>query len=415
MKLNAGLHLAYCTNVHRGRSWAEAFQSLKDYTLAVRDRVSPGRPFGISLCLENHAVRQLNERSALLELQRWLASNQCYLLSMDGFSYGHFQGPRIKEQVYEPDWSSPERVEYTKVLADLLSQLLPAGIDGSVSILPGSFKGFHPHSDELKQMRNNLWRCVEHVARVSEQTGRRVRLGIDPEPMCLVESSGEIIQFFERMRSEHPRDPRLAEHLGVSYDTCHFAVEFEEPQNALSCLLYHGIKITKIHASSALKLLPTAQAREGLAALAADPYLHQVVVRRSDGQRFIHSDLRPALSAEEQEPDEALAIEPAAPGGAGAQPPEWRVHFHVPLHCPPASPFDTTADHVQGTLDLVAASPEMCPLLEMKSCVWDFLPSESKAGDVVDQLVAEYGWLLGQLGERGLVMVPRQPVQADKP
>ena len=90
-----------------------------------------------------------------------------------------------------------------------------------------------------------------------------MHLGLEPEPLCLLESSGETIQLFDRLRIEHPRDPRLAEHLGVNYDTCHFAVNFEEPQNALPCLCQHGIKISKIHLSSALKVQPTAETRRG--------------------------------------------------------------------------------------------------------------------------------------------------------
>ena len=39
MKLNHGLHLAYCTNIHRGENWAETFAALQQHTLAVRDRL----------------------------------------------------------------------------------------------------------------------------------------------------------------------------------------------------------------------------------------------------------------------------------------------------------------------------------------------------------------------------------------
>ena len=88
----------------------------------------------------------------------------------------------------------------------------------------------------LQVIRENLWHCVEHIAKVSERAKCKLHLGLEPEPLCLLENSGETVRFFDQMRSEHPRDPRLAEHLGVNYDTCHFAVEFEEPQNALSAL-----------------------------------------------------------------------------------------------------------------------------------------------------------------------------------
>jgi hypothetical protein len=220
-----------------------------------------------------------------------------------------------------------------------------------------------------------------------------MHLGLEPEPLCLLESSGETIQFFDRMRAEHPHDPRLAEHLGVNYDTCHFAVEFEEPQNALGCLLQRGIKISKLHLSSALKVRPTTEARAALAAFADDVYLHQVVVCRANGQRFIYRDLDEALAGEPQETEEEAGTSDGA---------EWRIHFHVPLHSPPTAWFDTTSDHLLGTLDLLAANPEMCSHLEMETYTWEVLPEEMKQGDVVDQLTAEYEWTLGNLRERGL-------------
>jgi hypothetical protein len=402
MKLNAGLHLAYCTNVHRGERWAETFESLKNHTLRVRDRVCPNQPYAIGLRLGNRAAHELRDRTMLLEFQRWLASNHCYVFSIDGFPFGQFHGARVKEQVYEPDWNSPERLEYTNVLIDLLSQLVPPGIEGSVTTLPCSFKGFHLHADELKAIRSNLWRCLEHVARVSEQTGRKLHLALEPEPLCLLESSGETLQFFDRLRTEHPHDPRLAEHLSVDYDTCHFAVEFEEPENALLCLLYHGIKIGKIHLSSGLKMRPTAAAREALAACADDVYMHQVVVRRSDGQRFIYPDLRPALVGEPQESEENLAGPPTDSTSATSQPAEWRIHFHIPLHHAPSPLFDTTADHILGVLDLIRASPQICSHLEIKTYAWEFLPPESRDRDVADLLAAEYVWTLSRLAERGL-------------
>jgi hypothetical protein len=233
MQLHPSLHLAYCTNIHRGETWAETFASLQNYALAVREKVCPQKPFAIGLRLGERAAAELNERDARLALQRWLEKNACYVFTINGFPFGQFHGTRVKEQVYRPDWTSPERVAYTNQLFDLLAELLPAGIAGSVSTLPGSFKEFIQTDDQKKLIRQNIWRSVEHIARVSEKTGRKLHLGLEPEPLCLLENSAETILFFERLRAEHPHDPRLTEHLGVNYDGCHFAVEFEEPQTAL--------------------------------------------------------------------------------------------------------------------------------------------------------------------------------------
>jgi hypothetical protein len=388
MQLNHGLQLAYSTNVHRGESWRETFDALKAHTLAVRDRVCPRAPFGIGLRLSNQAARELNDRAALLEFQRWLGQNYCYVFTMNGFSHGQFHDTRVKQRAYLPDWTSFERLAYTNLLFDLLAKLVPAGIEGSVSTLPGSFKEFICVAEQAKMIRENLWHCVEHIAHVSGETGRKLHLGLEPEPLCLLESSAETINLFNRLRAEHPRDPRLDEHLGVNYDTCHFAVGFEEPQDALPCLAQHGIKISKIHLSSALKAQSTAEAREALQAFADDVYFHQVVVRADDGQRFIYRDLPDALS--DYSPPDTLS------------PPEWRIHFHVPLHAPAAPPLENTNDHLLGVLDLLAENPRLCTHLEMETYTWEVLPPELKSLSVVDHLVAEYDWTLARLAERGL-------------
>jgi hypothetical protein len=398
MRLNHGLHLAYCTNIHRGETWRETFESLQNHALAVRERVCPKKPFAIGLRLSSRAARELSEPGTLLAFQHWLAQKDCYIFTMNGFPYGAFHGIRVKEQVYLPDWTSPERLAYTNLLFDLLAKLLPSGVEGSVSTLPVSFKGFRLHADALKIARQNLWHSVEHIAHLTEQTGRKLHLGLEPEPLCQLESSGETIQLFDRLRAEHPRDPRLAEHLGVNYDACHFAVNFEEPLNAIPCLVQHGIKISKIHVSSALKVRPTVETCAALKTFADDVYFHQVVVREPSGNRNIYYDLPDALA----DPD---ARRPA-PGAAGQSPdanlPEWRIHFHIPLHTPSGPLFETTNDHLRVVLDLLAADPHLCSHLEMETYTWEVLPPELKSHAVAEQLAAEYEWLLPQLAERGL-------------
>jgi hypothetical protein len=391
MQLTHSLQLAYCTNVHRGETWAETFFSLQNYTLAVREKICPNKPFGIGLRLSEIAATELSDRNTLLEFKRWLGKNGCYVFTMNGFPYGQFHGARIKERVYRPDWTSPERVAYTNLLFNLLADLMPPNLEGSVSTLPGSFKEFYPAMEGLKAIRQNLWKSVEHIARISEKTGRKLHLGLEPEPLCLLESSAETVHLFDQLRSEHPRDERLAQHLGVNYDACHFATEFEEPQNALGCLVNYGIKISKIHVSSALKVVPTPEAREELKKFANDTYLHQVVERDAAGNRSIHSDLADAL---------LYASQRAA---AGDWPlPEWRIHFHVPLHAPPAPPLENTNDHLLGVFDVLAANPEICQHLEMETYTWEVLPPELKSLDVVEQLAGEYEWTLARLAERGI-------------
>jgi hypothetical protein len=357
--------------------------------MAVRERVCPKEPYGIGLRLSNRAAQELSDRATLLEFQRWLGQQHCYVFTINGFPYGQFHGTRVKEQVYRPDWTTPQRLAYTNLLFDLLAQLLPQGIEGSVSTLPGSFKEFLHTPDEARLIRTNIWHCVEHVARVSQQTGRTLHLGLEPEPLCMLETSAETVHFFDRLRNEHKNDPRLNDFLGVNYDTCHFAVEFEEAQNALGILYQHQIKLSKIHLSNALKVRPTRDVCEALQAFTEDVYLHQTIIRRADNRCTEYMDLNEALKRETPVEDET-------------DPTEWRIHFHIPLHSPPTELFGNTADHLLVTLDALASYPTLCPHLEMETYTWEVLPPEVKNRDVVDQLVAEYEWTLARLKERGL-------------
>ena len=319
--------------------------------------------------------------------QNWLEKNQCYVFTINGFPYGRFHGTRVKEQVYAPDWTSRERLQFTNRLFDLLGRLLPQGVEGSVSTVPCSFKEFINSKEQVRAMRENLWRCVEHIAAVSHKTERKLHLGLEPEPLCYLETSAETVSFFEQMRADRPGDRRLEEHLGINYDTCHLAVEFEEPQQAMARFQQHQIKISKIHLSSALKVRPNPQTRKALAAFADDIYFHQVIERQPDGSLNRYRDLDLALTASSK-------LE-------GGDPPEWRIHFHIPLHSRPTPEFDNTSDHIIGLLRVLKAYPSLCSHLEMETYTWEVMPPEMKNRSVVEQLVAEYEWTLQQLDECG--------------
>ncbi|MGH7976670.1 MAG: metabolite traffic protein EboE, partial [Limisphaerales bacterium] len=254
--------------------------------------------------------------------------------------------------------------------------------EGSVSTLPCSFKEFIKSDEQKKLIRKNLWRCVEHISHVSKKSKRQLHLGLEPEPLCLLENSAETVSFFEQLRAEYKNDSRLGEFLGVNYDCCHFAVEFEDPKNALAAFQNAGIKISKIHLSSALKTNAIGKARAALKKFADDVYLHQVIARDESGKLKFFRDLPNALNFQ--------------PSG------EWRIHFHVPLHATAAPPFENTNDHLLGVLDWLAENSKMCSHLEMETYTWEVLPPELKTRSVVAQLAAEYDWTLAQLKERGL-------------
>jgi hypothetical protein len=406
MTLNHGLHLAYCTNVHRGESWAETFAALEHHTLRVKERVEPQGRYAIGLRLSDQASRELADSQTLLKFRRWLDEHDCYVFTINGFPFGQFHGTRVKENVYRPDWTDPRRLEYTNRLFDLLAQLVPLGIEGSVSTLPGSFKDFITSPEQERAMRDNFWRCVEHVAALSEKANRQLHLGVEPEPFGWFENTAETVRFFDQMHDEHPDEARLESHLGVNYDACHFAIEFEEPAQAVMAFQERGIRLSKIHLSNALRLRPTDASLQQLAAFAEDVYLHQVIARGADGSLTRFRDLAPALEcARPRAMVPSISTKDVAVPGDGHTPTvadEWRVHFHVPLHWQPTGELDTTADHVLGLLKVLETHPHLCAHLEMETYTWAVLPEPWRSRDVVDQLVGEYDWTLRQLGEHGL-------------
>ena len=388
MRLKHDIHLAYCTNIHRGQDWPETFETLVKYVLPVRDRVANGRPYAIGLRLSNQASIELSHHATLVEFQRWLDMENCYVFTINGFPYGTFHGGRVKELAYTPDWTTHDRVVYTNRLFDLLGHLVPAGIEGSVSTVPGSFKPLIHDQEQVMQMRHNIWKAVEHISKVRERTGKVLHLGLEPEPLCYLETSAETVAFIEQMRADRPGDDRINHCLGVNYDCCHLAVEYEEPENAIHAFQSHGIRISKLHFSSAMKVQPTAQTRAALQSFIDPVYFHQVIARNSDGTFTRYLDLDDALKS--------------APPSDTTREQEWRIHFHVPLHCEASSIFDTTSDHMTGVLDLLQQNPKLCSHIEMETYTWEVLPAELKNRNVVDQIAGEYEWTLKHMAARGL-------------
>ena len=389
MQLQHGIHLGYCTNIHRGETWEETWRGLREHTLRVRERVSGGKPYGIGLRLGAQAAAELSQPDKLLEFQRWLDASNCYVFTINGFPYGSFHGTRVKEQVFKPDWSTRERLDYTNQLFDLLAKLLPPGAGGSVSTLPGSHKTFPVGAEEIEAIFQNIRLCREHIEKVSEATGHDLHLGFEPEPLGLFETTGETLKFFAHYFDRHPRDKDFFRFVGLNYDTCHLAIEYEDAGRSLTRLTEAGIRISKLHFSSALKLQPTPENIARLRGYDEPVYFHQVIASYGPDEplrRF--KDL----------PD-ALAFAGTNPSDLGR---EWRVHFHIPIHAQPADGFDSTRDHLDGAMQWLAKNPSKCQHIEMETYTWEVLPQDMRSGDVVDQLVKEYDWTLAAMRNCGL-------------
>lgn len=394
MRLHQDIDLGYCTNIHRGETWTETFEGLRQYTDRVREEVAPARPYGIGLRLSNEASIELTEsRAAREQFRAWLEEHDSYLYTINGFPFGKFHGSRVKEQVYVPDWAAPERLEYTLRLFRLLDDLAPSGQEISVSTLPGSFKEFireENEADHRGRMHDNLRRCAQEIESIREASGRDIHLGMEPEPLGLFETSAETVEFFEGLLEGESvsSKERILSGIGVNYDTCHLAIEYEEPADAIGRIREAGIRISKVHLSSALRLEPDADSVGRLESFHDEVYLHQVVVRSGDKivERF--RDLPDAV--------EWFGRNADSPGD------EWRVHFHVPIHAQPERVFSDTRDHIAGLLDLIAQDPGWCRHFEMETYTWEVLPESLRAHDVVEQITREYQYCMSEFERVGI-------------
>ena len=377
MKL-ADSHLTYCTNIHPGESWAEVRANLERYVVAVKARVSPDAPFGIGLRLSARAEHELAASDHLDELRRFLDRHALYVFTINGFPHGTFHGTPIKEAVYRPDWLEDERVAYTDRLADLLAVLLPAGMLGSISTVPGCFRA---RGEAGVAISRNLVRSARHLAELRARTGKHITLAIEPEPACAIETIAEAIAFARQLPAlgsdVTDDDLRAARaHLGLCLDACHAAVEFEDLHASLAALRYE-LPIAKVQLSCGLRVAPVDDAaRRALAPFAEGVYLHQVVARR--GEALTRFDDLPAALAD------------AAPAD------EWRIHFHVPIFRAELGPFASTQPFLAALLAEHKRAP-ISPHLEVETYTWDVLPPEFRDEPIEDAVARELRWVMERL------------------
>ena len=128
--------VSYSTNVHAGESLDEVRRLLAEDVGLVKKRVAPDVPFGVELRLGQAAIAELGAGPALDDLAAWLAANDLFVFSLNGFPLRDFHAPTVKENVYRPDWGETERQQDTIRLAQILAALLPEGMEGSLSTSP---------------------------------------------------------------------------------------------------------------------------------------------------------------------------------------------------------------------------------------------------------------------------------------
>lgn len=390
-------HLTYCTNIHAGERWEEISNALHSHVLAVKERVSPAAPMGVGLRLSGLASERLAEPERLAELKAFLAATGLYVFTINAFPYGPFHGARVKEDVYEPDWRSPERLRFTNRVADILAELLPEGVAGSISTVPGGYRARIESSADMDCMAQAMINHAAHLYELERATRKEIVLAFEPEPCCFLETTDEAVAFFNEYlftpnavdqfsvlagTSRGDAAEALRRHLGLCFDVCHAAVVFEDVHSSLEAIAAAGIRIPKIQLSSALKLPEVTDGAEALLKRFDDGvYLHQTYETR-DGRLTRYADL----------PDAFAALRRGDSGG------EWRVHCHVPLLFEPSyGPLQSTRDVLSEVLG-ICRTQAIAPHLEVETYTWGVLPEDLRTDDIDGDIARELTWVRTQLG-----------------
>ncbi len=391
----ASSHLSYCTNIHPGESWAEVRSNLARYVPGVRQALNPDGAFGIGLRLSAVAVADLAVADTLAEFKSFLADNNLYVFTINGFPYGPFHGTRVKEDVYLPDWQDSERLRYTNQLADVFAQLLPADQIGSISTVPGAFKARVNSDTDSWAIARNMVSHVAHLVELERRVGTSIVLALEPEPCCFLETIEESVEFFSQFLFSIDSQRQLAKlldidlveasallhkHLSLCLDLCHAAVEFESYDTCVAKLRAAEINIGKVQISAGLRIENVTRNTIDLLRPFEDAvYLHQVVERRN-GSLHRYPDLANAFATLNTD-NEAR---------------EWRVHFHVPIFLEDLGEFSSTQFFVQEALEKQKVDP-ISTHLEVETYTWSVLPEQYRTQSVDAAIVRELQWVKERL------------------
>lgn len=379
------VHLAYCTNVHPAETLEGVLAQLRDHCEPVRKRLGRDR-LGIGLWLAKDAAHALvTDPAALRGLRTELDRRGLEVVTLNGFPYEGFGAEEVKYRVYKPDWTDPERLSHTTDLARLLAALLPDDVtEGTISTLPLAWRTPF-ETTHAEAARTALTALAQRLDALAELTGKSIRIGLEPEPGCTVETTGDAIA---------PLTAIGHDRIGVCVDTCHLATSFEDPQTALDALAAAGIPVVKSQLSAALHAehphLPGV--REALAAFDEPRFLHQTRTRTATGLRGT-DDLGESLA-----------------GGALPETAPWRSHFHVPLHAAPAPPLTSTLPVLKDTLAHLVGGPDpRTRHLEVETYTWQALPPELRPRSrpqLADGIAAELTLARDLLTDLGLKELP---------
>lgn len=376
MQLSDGRHFSYCLNVHPGESLDDLIGVIRTQVPEIKKSLSSEKPFGLGLRIAKEASVALKDPGNLLKLKDIIEAQESYAFTINGFPFGAFHQTRVKEQVYQPDWSSPERLVYSKDLFHQLAALLPAGSEGSVSTVPLGYKFDPTAPQQIDFMVTQLRSLALFLNQLEQETGTLLHLGLEPEPDCILETTDEAVAFFNQQLLRHSEvsEEILRRHLGICLDTCHVAMQFENPAEVVKRLQSEGIRISKTQISAALECEADIDPKK-LKAFDDGVYLHQI--KGSKGQSW--RDIPDFLAR----PDKTAGT--------------LRIHAHVPLHWQGDKDLRSTRHSLTPDFwQALAASG--CKHLEVETYTFNILPAALRDGrNIAQDMIAECQWALGKI------------------
>ncbi len=390
-------HLTYCSNIHAGESWRDHFAKLQEHIPQIKQQLSPHRAFGIGLRLSNEASLELLKDNNLQLFQEWLKQQDCYVFTMNGFPYGGFHNTRVKDNVHAPDWTTVDRVEYTKRLIQILAVLLPEGMDGGISTSPLSYRFWHTDADlpgVFTTSTNHILEIVDYLVAAKSETGKLIHLDIEPEPDGLLGEGKEFIDWYTQyllpLGIKHLQEKdgiaedaatfAIKQHIQLCYDVCHFAICYEDHAEMVRQIKSLGIKTGKIQISAALKAKLPAELNKRTEVIDAferfnEPvYLHQVVAKQTDSELIRYADMPEAIADKDN-----LDVT------------EWRAHFHVPLFIEQYDVLQSTQQDIRKVLAL-HRHQSFTSHLEVETYTWEVLPEEMRV-PITQSIIREMEWV----------------------
>ena len=387
----------YSTNVHKTSTLRDIYRFLGQYTIPIKERVFGDSPGGLELHLSMSTAGALRQRGKREEFKAFLDDAALQLFSVNAYPLKPFHTQRVKEKVYSPSWTEPDRVRWTNTIADILADLLAPDVPGSVSTLGGAFRHKEHGPSTFKKLARNYLKTVAHLERLEVEMGKRIVLAVEPEPETTFETATDVIRFVEDYllpaafadrsfagRRRSTVEGVVRRYFTTNFDTCHFSVLYQDLVGSLRQLSRAGIAVGKIHVTNAIRLrnpFRAASAYQDFRRMHEPRYFHQFCGVDGDGKtiwRDLDLDRLPRKLDAKRHPPVA----------------ELRSHYHVPLYLKRFQRLLTTQEDTELALKEIRRARTTRHVV-LETYTWPILADENR---LLRGITREFRWMLDALG-----------------